>query len=81
MSLPHLNVRSEGGLDESPSFAPNGSTILFRKQRRTLVLSVVSTDGAMQQKLIFKVAASESRLGRHKPIELFFVLILNLEDV
>jgi cell division protease FtsH len=49
-----VNILSDGNLDESPSFAPNGSMILFaaNKGGRSL-LSVVSTDGAMQQKLDF----------------------------
>jgi len=50
-----VNVLSEGGLDESPSFAPNGSMILFAANKGGhSVLSVVSTDGAMQQKLDFQ---------------------------
>ncbi|PPD32721.1 MAG: Tol-Pal system beta propeller repeat protein TolB [Methylomonas sp.] len=50
-----VNVLSEGNLDESPSFAPNGSMILFAANKGgRSVLSVVSTDGAMQQKLDFQ---------------------------
>ncbi len=50
-----VNLLSEGGLDESPSFAPNGSMILFAANKGGhSVLSVVSTDGAMQQKLDFQ---------------------------
>lgn len=50
-----VNVLSQGGLDESPSFAPNGSMILFAANKGGhSVLSVVSTDGAMQQKLDFQ---------------------------
>ncbi|ATG89048.1 Tol-Pal system beta propeller repeat protein TolB [Methylomonas koyamae] len=50
-----VNVLSEGNLDESPSFAPNGSMILFAATRGgKSALSVVSTDGAMQQKLAFE---------------------------
>lgn len=50
-----VNVLSEGNLDESPSFAPNGSMILFSANKGgRSVLSVVSTDGAMQQKLDFQ---------------------------
>jgi len=45
-----VNVLSDGNLDESPSFAPNGSMILFSSNKGgRSVLSVVSTDGAMQQ--------------------------------
>jgi TolB protein len=50
-----VNILSEGSLDESPSFAPNGSMILFAANKGgRSVLSVVSTDGAMQQKLDFQ---------------------------
>jgi TolB protein len=49
-----VNVLTEGNLDESPSFAPNGSMVLFAANRGgRSALSVVSTDGAMQQKLAF----------------------------
>jgi len=50
-----VNVLTEGNLDDSPSFAPNGSMILFSANKGgRSVLSVVSTDGAMQQKLNFE---------------------------
>ncbi len=50
-----VNVLSEGSLDESPSFAPNGSMILFAANKGgRSVLSAVSVDGAMQQKLDFQ---------------------------
>ncbi len=50
-----VNVLTEGNLDESPSFAPNGSMVLFAANRGgRSVLSAVSTDGAMQQKLAFE---------------------------
>lgn len=50
-----VNVLTDGNLDESPSFAPNGSMILFSANKGgRSVLSVVSTDGAMQQKLAFE---------------------------
>jgi TolB protein len=49
-----VNVLTEGNLDESPSFAPNGTMVLFAANRGgRSVLSAVSTDGAMQQKLGF----------------------------
>jgi len=49
-----LNVLTEGRLDESPSFAPNGSLILYASRKGgTGYLSAVSIDGKMQQKLIF----------------------------
>ena len=50
-----VTVLSDGNLDDSPSFAPNGSMILFSANKGgRSVLSVVSTDGAMQQKLDFQ---------------------------
>ncbi len=49
-----VNVLTDGRLDDSPSFAPNGSMVLFSANKGgQSVLSVVSTDGAMQQKLAF----------------------------
>lgn len=50
-----VNVLTDGNLDDSPSFAPNGSMVLFSSNKGgKSVLSVVSTDGAMQQKLAFE---------------------------
>jgi TolB protein len=50
-----VNVLTDGNLDESPSFAPNGSMVLFAANKGgRSVLSAVSTDGAMQQKLAFE---------------------------
>lgn len=50
-----VNVLSDGRLDDSPSFAPNGSMVLYSANKGgQSVLSVVSTDGAMQQKLAFE---------------------------
>ena len=50
-----VNVLTDGNLDDSPSFAPNGSMVLFSANKGgRSVLSVVSTDGAMQQKLAFE---------------------------
>ncbi|MGZ4958072.1 MAG: Tol-Pal system beta propeller repeat protein TolB [Methylomonas sp.] len=50
-----VNVLTDGNLDESPSFAPNGTMILYAANKGgQSVLSVVSTDGAMQQKLAFE---------------------------
>jgi len=49
-----INVLTGGRSDESPSFAPNGSMILYAsKKGRTGFLSAVSLDGKMQQKLVF----------------------------
>jgi TolB protein len=50
-----VNVVSDGPLDDSPSFSPNGSMILYSANKGgRSVLSVVTTDGAMQQKLAFE---------------------------
>ena len=49
-----VNVLTSGPSDESPSFAPNGSMILYAsKKGRIAYLSAVSLDGKMQQKLVF----------------------------
>jgi len=47
-----LQVMSRGDLDESPSFAPNGSMIIYagREDGRG-VLKAVSTDGRVRQRL------------------------------
>ena len=47
-----LQVLTNGRDDESPSFAPNGSTIIYATQERGRgVLMTVSVDGRVQQKL------------------------------
>jgi len=48
-----LRVLSDGRLDESPSFAPNGSMILYaaRRQGRS-ELAAVSADGRVRQRLV-----------------------------
>ena len=50
-----LQVLTKGRLDESPSFAPNGSMILYaaKKGDRGL-LSAVSADGRVHQKLVMR---------------------------
>lgn len=49
-----INVLTSGHSDESPSFAPNGTMILYAsKKGRTGFLSAVSLDGKMQQRLVF----------------------------
>jgi len=50
-----LQVLTKGRLDESPSFAPNGSMILYaaKKGERGL-LAAVSADGRVHQKLVMK---------------------------
>ncbi len=49
-----INVLTGGRLDESPSFPPNDTMILFAaRQGGRSVLSAVSVDGSMQQHLVF----------------------------
>jgi TolB protein len=54
MSTRSINVLTSGPTDESPSFAPNGTMILYASRKGgTGFLSAVSIDGKMQQKLVF----------------------------
>jgi TolB protein len=54
MATRAIDVVTKGPSDESPSFAPNGSMILFAsKKGGQAFLSAVSIDGKMQQKLAF----------------------------
>lgn len=54
MATRGISVLTSGPSDESPSFAPNGSMILYAsKKGGTGFLSAVSVDGKMQQKLVF----------------------------
>ncbi len=47
-----VRVLSQGRQDESPSFAPNGATLIYATQDRGRgVLATVSVDGRVQQKL------------------------------
>lgn len=47
-----LQVLTDGEQDESPSFAPNGSMIIYATQERgTGVLAAVSVDGSVKQRL------------------------------
>ncbi len=48
----HLRVLTDGGLDETPSFAPNGSMILYAHQGGRGQLSAVSIDGRVHQRLV-----------------------------
>ncbi|MCW8935274.1 MAG: Tol-Pal system beta propeller repeat protein TolB [Gammaproteobacteria bacterium] len=48
-----VQVLTDGPLDESPSFAPNGSMILYASTDKFKgVLAAVSTDGRFKQKLV-----------------------------
>ncbi len=50
-----ISVLSGGRLDESPSFAPNDTMILYAGQKAgRSILSAVSIDGGMQQELAFE---------------------------
>ncbi|MES9940971.1 MAG: Tol-Pal system beta propeller repeat protein TolB [Candidatus Thiodiazotropha sp. 6PLUC2] len=50
-----MQVLSQGRLDESPSFAPNGSMIIYgAKKGRRGVLAAVSVDGRVRQSLALK---------------------------
>ena len=47
-----MHVLTDGPLDESPDFAPNGAMILYASQDRgRAVLAAVSTDGRQKQRL------------------------------
>ncbi|MEM9386243.1 MAG: Tol-Pal system beta propeller repeat protein TolB [Pseudomonadota bacterium] len=47
-----LQVLTDGRLDESPSFAPNGSMIIYATQEQGAgVLAAVAVDGSVQQRL------------------------------
>ncbi len=51
-----LQVLSEGALDESPSFAPNGSMVIYAiKVRGQGELAAVSVDGRVKQRLALQV--------------------------
>ncbi len=46
-----IEVLTDGPLDESPSFAPNGSMILYAEGQRA-ALAAVSSDGRFKQRLV-----------------------------
>lgn len=48
-----VEILTEGPLDESPSFAPNGSMILYAEGQRA-ALAAVSSDGRFKQRLVAK---------------------------
>ena len=53
METERFTVLTPGVLDESPSFAPNGSMVLYATREGTRgVLSAVSADGSVRQRLI-----------------------------
>lgn len=54
MATRTINVLTAGRFDESPSFSPNGDLVLYASRKgKAAVLSAVSVDGRMQQKLAF----------------------------
>ena len=49
----YIQILTDGALDESPSFAPNGSIVLYAAQVNGRgVLAAVSTDGRFKQRLV-----------------------------
>lgn len=53
LAVQRLRVLTPGRLDESPSFAPNGSMILYATREGTRgVLAAVSADGNVRQRII-----------------------------
>lgn len=53
LDLKSNNVRviSDGPLDESPSFAPNGQTVIYARQKGNAELATVSVDGKVRTRL------------------------------
>lgn len=52
LSNGNLRILSDGGLDESPSFAPNGAVIIYATQTKGgAELATVTTDGRVKQKI------------------------------
>ena len=50
-----MQVLTDGSLDESPSFAPNGSMIIYAtRQGDRGVLAAVSADGSVRQRLVLQ---------------------------
>ena len=48
----YTRVLTDGTLDESPSFAPNGETLIYAsKNGRQDVLAAVSVDGRFEQRI------------------------------
>ena len=56
LSNGQMEILTEAALDESPSYAPNGQMVLYAsKEGRNGVLSAVSADGRVKQKLSTRV--------------------------
>ncbi len=56
LATSQLQVLSEGALDESPSFAPNGSMVIYAiKVKGQGELAAVSVDGRVKQRLALQV--------------------------
>ena len=52
----YLNILTDSRLDESPSFAPNGSMIIYATAgRRGSELAAVSVDGSVHQRLALQI--------------------------
>ena len=64
-----VQTLTNGPLDESPSFAPNGSMILYAAQHKGKgVLAAVSTDGSFKQRLVLSEGdVREPEWGPFKP--------------
>ena len=53
LGTPRWSTLSPGSLDESPSFAPNASMVLYAaREGRRGVLYAVSADGRVRQRLV-----------------------------
>lgn len=51
----YMQILTDGPLDESPEFAPNGSMVIFASQDKgRAVLAAVSADGRHKQKLVLE---------------------------
>ena len=65
LGSPRWSTLSPGSLDESPSFAPNASMVLYAaREGRRGVLYAVSADARVRQRLVLADGESGSRPGR-----------------
>lgn len=66
----YLNVLTDGKLDESPSFAPNGSMVIYATttDRGQGQLAAVSVDGSIRQKLTTEDDVDEVREPAWSPL-------------